>query len=191
MLTFEEFLAEGRDAPLYHATSGHRLARILETNTLKAYWNSGNAEKLNMPVDSNSISFTRSFSVAAKWRHGVVIEFDQGKLARQYSMYPINFGAATDSTSRGHAQLGVKNPDFIANGSFWEERIIKDIKDIKKYIKAIYIDEQTATWFVRQRTLDVIPHKAVGQQRLLNALTRDPHIRNSLYEMDRKTKITL
>jgi len=134
--TFEEFLAEGRDAPLFHGTSTLKAESILKSNILKANKDWGN--------DKPHVSFTRTMSIAAEWAgyrgnlsDVVVFEFDQSKLIHRYSLFPINYG--NGSKTRYVAKPFIKSPDYVSSGSFREERSPVSIVDMDKYLVKIHV----------------------------------------------------
>ena len=104
-------LIEGRDAPLYHSTGVSSAYKILTSNTLKA----SNADDLT----TSSVSFSRSRTVT----YGpIIFKFNQSKLQTRYKISPIAHG--------GNTLDGYK-------GDSYEERVVKDITNVRNYIEEI------------------------------------------------------
>ena len=144
MQSFKEFITEGRDAPLYHATSVSRAINILGSNILRL-----SNEFIFRKGDKASISFTRDIKVA--WKHGVIFgkrddvvifEVDQAKLAQNYKLEPFQFWSqpSRNNGSRiNKARLERKDYTEEAYNEF-EERIIgSDVKNFDRYIKKVII----------------------------------------------------
>jgi hypothetical protein len=123
MITFHDFLAESRSAPLYHGTTLVNLTRILDTQQLQArkpYFE-------NNPV----VSLSRDIRLATTWARvakgresSAVIELDQQKLTQRYKIQPFNyFSSSSVSTDE------------------YEERSYRTINDIDKYITKIILQE--------------------------------------------------
>lgn len=127
MISFKDFLAEARLAPLYHGTTTENLIGIIQTGTLNSSveWDGQRA-----------LSLTRSLKFAKEWAahqstEPFVIELDQQKLLHRYSIKPFNF-------FNGKARF-LNEPFGSMNGqNEYEERITqRDINNIDKYITKI------------------------------------------------------
>lgn len=114
-MRYEELL-EGRDAPLYHATSCSTAVRIIKSNELRS-------------VDA-PISLTRSRRFAQFWNDsaggGVVFVLDQARLAQTY---PIGPGAIGGRPRRHEAEEIVP--------------FMRPIKPLDRYLLAIEITPET------------------------------------------------
>lgn len=123
MKSFEQFIAEGRDAPIYHTSTLSDAAKIIKTNVLKM----GN---------NGSISFTREIR-HAEWFNDVIFVLNQAKLAQNYKLIPI-----WDKKPELIGQP--KTPMHMWKGSNeFEERIHgRDITDFDKYIVSILVKEK-------------------------------------------------
>ena len=103
MFSFQEFIAEGRDAPLYHATSFSSGVEILRTNVFlprtihdnKKLLRGSSVRKIFNNPDSSSatsgISLSRNKEYSLFWVRGILFQLDQSKLARDYKIIPINY----------------------------------------------------------------------------------------------------
>jgi hypothetical protein len=154
MLNFKQYLEEGRDAPLYHATEYRALLNILITNKLEALnyheFNSKIKKKhRNSWGDVKIISFTRNIRFARAWLnqlmgYGPILELDQRKLAQRYKFVPFNFfsyGARVDTDELGIDYDGDYGMNFPYNQ--FEENVIGDIKNLDKYLtKIIVVDDR-------------------------------------------------
>lgn len=140
MKTFAQFIAEGRDAPLYH---GSRLTFAL------TIVQSGKIEGRTVHMSSrlgvkshtsgadrmvNGISTTRNIRYAMSWSEhyredpnpAVVFEFDQRKIAHNFQIRPIDYFSFGGFNA---------NPRSEA-----EEFIITPVLPIEKYLTGIYVN---------------------------------------------------
>jgi hypothetical protein len=131
-MNFKQFLEEGRDAPLFHATSLDSLNQILKGNIVKA-WTTQNINKKRI----DGVSLTRDFRFAKNWAmktpfkmaRSCVIEFDQRKLSQRYKIVPFNYSLMSSGAARE------------MNNSEAEEFVIGPIKDPNKYINKIHFTD--------------------------------------------------
>lgn len=139
MITFKQFLAENPGYPLYHATGFGNLLSILNSNILRG----GYGDDRHWPAAKRGysmISMTRSFKFASEW-DSVVIEFDRAKLKQRYKVVPFNYFADELGTARvPHSRRFWDYGNLDVNQ--YEEAVVGDIKDVSKYIKAIYLQHK-------------------------------------------------
>jgi hypothetical protein len=157
MKTFDQFITEGRDAPLYHGTRLTHAIDILRTgkilpNTLHHLRDYNQLHVIGIGTPDNAktsrgISLTRSRAFAAHWvikwagqEVGVIFEFKQTLLAQRYKIKSTAFNqqftrGKTDNITTRY----VENKGIPANGgNEYEEFIITDKPlDIRKYVKRI------------------------------------------------------
>lgn len=94
MITFKQYLAESRSAPLYHATDIEGMLGILRDNQIMT----GSAEQpvSHLTVNKNAvgtkkgISLTRSLRFAKSWGDAVFV-IDQQKLSHNFKIVPFQF----------------------------------------------------------------------------------------------------
>lgn len=136
MISFRQFLIEVRKAPLYHGTDHRRLNSIISSDILRAY-NTHGAEEWG--VRKKAISLTRSFKTAYYWRHGhVVLELDQEKLKRDFSVKPIEI----EYQWRRSPNYSSNAKDYIPRQSeLFEKYVTKDIFPLSKYLIAIHVGQ--------------------------------------------------
>lgn len=124
----EETLAEGRDAPLYHATDAMRAAQIIAFNRINAF--TASALKSN----HRGVSFSRDRSFAHHWWQAdwsgagrVVLVFDQARMVRD-----------------GHRFEAEAHPDSARfGGDQSEEFHVGHIEDVNKYLIGIEMTQDT------------------------------------------------
>jgi hypothetical protein len=159
MITFQEFLAESRSAPLYHATSVDIGIEICESNILKR-------SSISDPgVSKTTVSLTRNLPFAVKWADlrwngGLIFQLDQQKLTQRYKIQPYSYfsnpGRVGDTTvitrtrsiptHRSPIAKGTGN-DYIFTNQF-EETIDRDITNIRSYITKVYSSRSTHTSYI-------------------------------------------
>jgi hypothetical protein len=136
MFMKEDVLDEGRDASLFHGTKIHILMQdILPSNTLLDRTFHNKKRLMKQLKDYNyeqGVSLTRGFDFAARWGEAI-IELDQTKLVYNHQLIPVDY---FEKLTRG-----MRPPA----GNEKEEFVIGPIKNLKKYIKAIYVDEPYMT----------------------------------------------
>lgn len=124
MKTFNQFIVEGRDAPLYHSTSIENADQIIRTNRISSSMNLG-----AMP----NISLTRDFRFAEGWRYNdVVFELNQAKLIQTNKIKPYNY--FDDKARRRNSSYEKFN---FENQS--EERAIRDIFPLDRCLTKIIL----------------------------------------------------
>lgn len=125
----ENKLNEGRDAPLYHATSIQNLINILNNNTLKTgrlY-----AKDVLKGKKTGSISLTRSKEFANRYtNNGAILILDQSKLINNYKLTPVgdNVNILGNTSTRR---------DYNSKA---EEVIEKNISPLNNYLLGIEIN---------------------------------------------------
>lgn len=138
MISFKVFLAEARQAPLYHATDMSGLRGIVKENTLwTGIGNIGGKKNYNVTF------FTRD-KRQAYWYGGkrsgriIVLEFDQMKLNSRYKLQPLhNWQEKYISDGKAKGELRRGNP----HGVEFEEVTTKPIKDALKYVTRLHLDK--------------------------------------------------
>ena len=90
MKTFNQFLTEGRDAPLYHGTDVDSAIRILNANKLVGSYNDHNAPTISL---TRSIRYAQHFAKDkfSDTVETIVFELDQRKLSQTYKIVPYNY----------------------------------------------------------------------------------------------------
>jgi len=133
MKTYQEFLTEGRDAPLYHSTSPSNALSIIRQNEISATTTTGFKEYVG-------VSLTRSIKTAFYWRRfGVVFEIDQRKLSQDKRIEPLNIMGVAK-------KYGGKVPDWVYSKyeELFEERVKGSINPLSKYLTKIIIEDVEA-----------------------------------------------
>jgi hypothetical protein len=152
MHNFKNYLTEGRDSPLYHATRLDYAERILKTNTFESKTRQrikpidGKSpkeihgwEKIHGVSTSRSLKYSEYFmKMENATNFFVTFELNQRLLSQAYKMVPINYN------SLAHYQY---NSDWTARVSSskqtvhneYEEFIIGAIKNASKYITKIIV----------------------------------------------------
>jgi len=100
MIKFNEFLAEGRDAPLYHGSTFHNGIRIIKDGIIDPK-TTQNIKITRGALDTRlikGVSLTRNLSFAKRWvnpdtelQTKIIFVIDQGKLSRSRKIIPFNF----------------------------------------------------------------------------------------------------
>lgn len=146
MITFTQFLTEGRDAPLYHGTPMDTAAYILKRDMIEARTlhhgagfegKSWNASKVSSG-EVSGVSLTRNLRMA-KVFGSVVFELDQRKLTQTHKIMPYNyFNRATMDGSSGARSL----PDNKYKATEAEEFVRGSIKNLDKYLITLWVHEK-------------------------------------------------
>jgi len=135
MISLKQYLEEGRDAPLFHATSIGNFENMLEEKMIIAE----TMHKIN-GKNTKGISLTRSFKYAVAFSGGfksgsdIIIEFDQRKLNQKHKIIPVNYDYMMDK----------KNPTRYAGklGSYgeseYEEFVVGSIRNPNLYITKVH-----------------------------------------------------
>lgn len=137
-LLSEKYLETGKQ-PLFHKTSFSRASNIMSEDTLKTTTDSWS--------DGGFISFTRNINFK-HYNDNVIFEIDVDKLKSRYKMGSINIPGYVLSNNyrKGNdpndkfKRYGKGEPyflDIVDDES--EERVYKNIKNLGKYIKNIYL----------------------------------------------------
>lgn len=116
-------ISEGRDAPLFHATSPQSFINIINSNTLRVGRNYAKGA---------NVCLTRSLNFASNLKNGtvVVIALDQAALATNYKITP-------QGDNLNYADI--KSARKTGNGNKAEEVLDRDIENIKKYILGVLV----------------------------------------------------
>lgn len=129
MLTFTQYLDEGRDAPLYHGTQIYYAISILQDNEIKPL-------TTHMRHSPPGVSLTRSLRTALRWRSfnppshrkNVVFELDQRTIVQNLKIAPIN----TLFQWKGR-QSNAKAEELF------EEYVVGPIKPLSKYLLRVMV----------------------------------------------------
>lgn len=161
VISFKNFLAEARLAPLYHGTEITNAASILQDNTI------------NMPTYGSSmhpgktgkiISLTRDLNFAMKWtqNEGVAFELDQQRLNMDYKIQPFNYF----KTGGTRQALRVGSRYNFDNQS--EESVAdRPIKNINRYITKIIIANKNRISYAKSRIKDFeLLHSQSAKERI-------------------------
>ena len=144
MKTFSQYLAEGRDAPLYHGTDPMSAADILVSDVLLDKTNHNNVSK-------PGVSLTRLYKTAERWPGGasIVFEIDQRLLTHKYQIRPIN-------AHNVWAQNGMFsfNQEHSKYEDLYEEHVIGPIRPLSKYLTRI-----SGTTYSIGRLKDVLEYR--------------------------------
>jgi len=144
--TFAEFLAEGRDAPLYHGTSLTAAGSIVYTDIMQ-----GGRRPDPVPgraTKEHTASFTRDYKFAYNWSGAdCVMVFDQTKLSHNHKIIPSNFWAqAMHSRFQPYGRVARPARQKTVMGGYAEseseELIIGPIKNISRYLIKIIVKNQ-------------------------------------------------
>jgi hypothetical protein len=151
MLNFKQFLEEGRDAPLYHATYTEAAAKILKDGVLMG------VTKHKLPnATVAGVSLSRDLKTATnlayhEFNHNtvVVFELDQRKLAQRHKIKPLNFYMTNfwKQEERAGQPARYQNSNFFfgKRNNEYEEFVLGDIKNVDKYIKKIHSTSNLTT----------------------------------------------
>jgi len=156
MINFNQFLAEGRDAPIFHGTHSSNLGDMIKNGItpLTSHTELPKREFIN-PVDPSKLGSIRGFNANklktthynVRYAHGVsfsrskafsefyvggrfscVLEMDQGKLSQRYSIIPINY------------HYPANGDDARPKNTESEEFVVTDKPiPLKPYLKAIHL----------------------------------------------------
>jgi hypothetical protein len=155
--SFQDYINEGREAPLYHATESLVLVDILQTNLLRPLSEHDSKKLLHYnskrgktsPYYSSDtiiqgISTTRSLNLAKTWRtpYNAIIQLNQRKLSYNYRIVPIQYWS--DALDSARPQNNDKQNEFSMVRNEYEEFILtnKPIK-ISDYIDKILVNTRT------------------------------------------------
>ncbi len=156
MKSFNQFLTEGRDAPLFHSTSLSSARFIIDDNVIKDRTIQKVHPKPGSRVDDlkngkfhwkniSGVSLTRNIKFAnwfgwhvQGYNTLITFELDQTKLAQNYRIQPFNFhSAGEDSYAPGFNARTQDRYDQNKNES--EEFIFGPIKNLDKYLLKIHV----------------------------------------------------
>lgn len=185
MKTFDQFLTEGRDAPLYHglrSASWETIYKIIVDDKALIAHTRHSAQKLLKPYIVTTpeksvsgpnwlkgLSATRNLNFAWQWsfdgigeHQAIVFEFDQAKLARDFQIIPIQYW---DGRARKVERVASK---IVRNE--YEEFIISNKPISMSYVKRI---------LVRPNFIDIlkeyqVTRKSAWALELIKKLESDP-----------------
>jgi len=137
MIGFKDFLAEGRDASVYHGTTLTWFDKILDTG--KLLFRTVHPPQFllkNKPMYGMSTSRNKQFAFQYGGKQ-ILIAFDQTALARDYQLIPVNYSPTEGARSR--ESIG----SVHVHGSEYEEFVTSKTKDhiplTSRYIKKVWI----------------------------------------------------
>lgn len=158
MITFKQYITEARMAPLYHGTGYTEAMHILKSNKIRV----GFGEEIE------SISLTRSFKYARKWAieseksgpyDAVVFELNQQKLSYNYKILPYNY-FAKQFEGLPNAKARYLKDDPVYGTNEYEERVLKDIKPLERYLVTVHVFDQRIAHDVLKK-FDWVPNVRV------------------------------
>lgn len=131
MLNYSEWLLEGKKLPkvnkqyLYHFTDQNSLFSILSKDRLFIGVHN-NKTRLS---DDPWVSFTRNkhFNI---YDQGAILVFDYDKLRNDYKVVPHGTGKGVDW-----------DDDYVMSNQY-EEKIFKDVTNLKRYLKEVIITDR-------------------------------------------------
>lgn len=140
-MLINDILYEGRDAPLYHATSYENANIIIDEDEIKAYTAH---EKCRIGFTKNHISgiikgvsLTRNFKFIIFSFRTVVFEIDQRRLSHTSKIIPFSYYdslKARDKTQSSRGNCGFDNE--------FEEFCIGPIRPLTRYLTRIIVKEK-------------------------------------------------
>ena len=144
MITFKQFIAEARLAPLYHGTSLENADKIVRSNkfldatTMDA---TTLVHKQSGMKQINGTSFSRDYNFSDQFsgynQYHIIFEVDQQKLGNNYKLLPFNYW------SRLSRYLAPKEGSSVRNE--YEEFVPGVIEDASKYVTKIIVPNKQ-TW---------------------------------------------
>ena len=123
-----DYLADNY-APLYHLTMVNDLYDILKRNILKR--NKFTITIMNGEYNIISLTRTKNFNFLYNQLCDCIIELDKNKLSQNYKIYKYDFSINSKQEDKAKSNIHRKLP-FES-----EEIILKDIKNIERYILSI------------------------------------------------------
>lgn len=142
MKTFDQFLAEGRDAPLYHATNIGAAAQIIDNDMIKAGYS-----KSPIPGQKDqqyAVSFTRSLRFARDWYGAeIILEFDQAKLVQNNRLIPSNFFSQVPGALEQSRVARPKTMITFTGGKIeteFEELVVGSVHRVSKCLTKLIIN---------------------------------------------------
>lgn len=116
MITFKQYLEEGRDAPLYHATDIMSALSIIrygfEPRTVhlskKTLGLVNDVDDFGIEKVARGVSLTRSLPFAKSWG-AVIFEIDQRQLTQRYKVIPIQYFLGHRKGARGSIAMNMKS----------------------------------------------------------------------------------
>lgn len=154
MKSFAQFITEGRDAPLFHATDVSGASNIVRTDVIEArtfqrtdYSGPGAWSNKNEPAayrEYSGVSLSRSRKYATRYAFHeknfntvIIFELDQRKLAQTHKIIPYNYyGAGLNQYNQGKARI--QNP-WEHHMNEQEEYVIGAIKNLNRYILKLHV----------------------------------------------------
>ncbi len=160
MISFKQFLSEGRDAPLYHGTDIQSLKQIISNDVLKANKENHNGfvakrEGDGRPFIALSRDIKHSIWFAGNGNDKIaVIKLDQRKLAQRYRIEPIHTWKPEKSRTPMYRDRysHIKVSGRIGYNEF-EERVYSNISPLDKYVSEYLVNEEAINW-MKNEALD-------------------------------------
>ena len=165
MLSFQQYLEEGRDAPLYHATDNYSIKRILDKNTLISstmHVPGYIPGKRSKGKYKDVVSLTRSIQFAHKWGtrksqgYYFILELDQRRLSQRHKFVPYNhFG---DDDFQNYDGGATRRSNDVSDYGFpinqYEENVIGNIKNLDQYLNKIIISDKVYKLYFSDKRTD-------------------------------------
>lgn len=180
MKTFGQFLAEGREAPLYHAMSADNFVTAWGEDTLRRgsdFWAHWPAK------DNKHVSLTRDFTFAKYWavytcHNGIILELNQAKLAQRFKITPFSFFAYEKGAPARRIpekpephRLHTQKQNFKYENQF-EEAVTQDIKPLNNYVNKIIFWQDKQRLIIEQKCEDM-PNYNLVYNRLYDERTKE------------------
>lgn len=178
MKSFETFLVEGRDAPLYHATSIISAESILRTDTFRPGRKPDPVP--GQVIKQQTTSFTRDIRFAINWYDAeVIFEINQTKLAQNYKLIPSNYWAGDRINALQNPKQNVARPQ--KHTSKWgskpevefEEIVVGPVYNAAKYILKVMLTKEAEFRIIHG---DQLYYENLQNSALLWSLTRNDWI---------------
>lgn len=139
MITFKQFLAEARMAPLYHKTDLVNFYYILRNGAIEP-------RTTHQGHSKPGVSLTRSIKTAFDWKSyesGVVIEIDQQKLIQNKRVKPINIvNIWYKNSNRFNAKSEELFEEFVTGPieSKYFKRFIVPSRTVRSFSSSVFAD---------------------------------------------------
>lgn len=165
MNSFRQYLEEGRDAPLYHATRFDNILSILRDGLKPHQSHSRYNLLLSPPIKRNQkhstrgVSFTRNFNIAKKFGSYyagkyIIFKLDQRKLAQRFKILPIDFWSQRST----YKKIGNDEKRYFEA----EEYIITEKNISTSYMTEIFLKRETYSNDIEKMIFEYAPHLKVN-----------------------------
>lgn len=105
MKSFTQFITEGRDAPIYHATDLDSYREMMAQNLIKPSRPDGFGKQIVWGVSTTrNLRFAKHYMASTKgYSEAVILQLDQRKIAQRYKIIPYNWDAYSSMDSKGRS----------------------------------------------------------------------------------------